>query len=300
MDHHVVLWADRAEQCDSSDNSTLSVLIHGIGSSENVTCALSDTISASLGAFSYSGVAKLRGTGSHTSRIDPNKRSFEWAWNSCDAPYLYWFWHGERTAALPSYDWYWVMEWDCAWTGNLPLMLASFHGISAGAPTAAVNVDMLGHVLQMATRMYPHQNKVNWSFYKHQDKWWSSNQLMRFSRKLLLEVLRTLEEPTAFCFCELRLPSTCARLERESHKKNSTQQLGCSMASLQAALPVTSAGMFGSSKRDNIDGFSNLMEVGFETLPFEHLANEQIPGRFYHKFKFRHLKNLTAKERVPV
>ena len=151
MDHHVSLWADHAEQCQS----TLKAIADELGSYENLTCIESDTIS-----------------GPHTRYLSATNKSFQWSWNSGDAAILFWFSH--RTARLPLYEFYWTLEWDTIWTGSLPRMLAAFHGepfpanstIAGRAQGLRVAHDLLGHELEGAHANYPHKNKVNHSFIK--------------------------------------------------------------------------------------------------------------------------------------
>ena len=87
MDHHVSLWADHAEQCQS----TLKAIADELGSYENLTCIESDTISATLPALSYASVARMRRAGPHTRYLSATNKSFQWSWNSGDAAILFCF-----------------------------------------------------------------------------------------------------------------------------------------------------------------------------------------------------------------
>ena len=118
------------------------------------------------------------------------------------------------------------MEWDLAWTGSLPRMLASFHGEPFAADDEApapATFDLLGHEIGMQNKVYPHAGKANRSHMKHKDSAWSSQQLMRFSRPLLLHLVESLRDASQYMFCEVRAPSFCARMARERHEAQTTR-----------------------------------------------------------------------------
>ena len=58
----------------------------------------------------------------------------------------------------------------------------------------------------------------------------------------------------------------------------------CSYEMLQNAQPK-SARFFGNGN-SNADGFSSVEVVTLEQLPIAHLANESLPSRFYHRYKW--------------
>ena len=300
MDHHVSLWADLAEQCQS----TLKAIADELGSYENLTCIKSDTISATLPALSYASVARMRRAGPHTRYLSATNKSFQWSWNSGDAAVLFWF--SNCTATLPRYEFFWTMEWDTVWTGSLPRMLAAFHGepfsanstIAGRAQGLRVAYDLLGHELEGAHANYPHKNKVNHSFIEYKDAMYSSTQLMRYSRRLLRRVVEDLEDENNFAFCEMRVPSTCARMERERREAQNASNTtvferaqilelsGCTWSSLQNAQPPGAQFFGAQGRRVNMDGFSSVVAIGFETVPHHALANDSHPSRFYHRFKW--------------
>ena len=94
------------------------------------------------------------------------------------------------------------------------------------------------------------------------------------------------------------MPSTCARMEREWREAQNASNItvfghaqklelsGCTWSSLQNAQPP-GAQFFGArGRRVNLDGFSSVVAIGFETVPHHALANDSYQSRFYHKFKW--------------
>jgi hypothetical protein len=119
FDHHVVLWVDNATSCGR--------LQEAINLTENTSCVASPTIATAFPAMAVTKQVFYENGGGPHSRMHV-KRSMQvrqWAWNNCDAPYVFWF-AFTRTEA---YDYYWMLEWDMAWSGNLARLLASFHGV---------------------------------------------------------------------------------------------------------------------------------------------------------------------------
>ena len=139
---------------------------------------------------------------------------------------------------------------------------------------------------------------MNHSFIEYKDAMYSSTQLMRYSRRLLRRVVEDLEDENNFAYCEMRVPSTCARMERERREAQNASNTsvfehaqilelsGCTWSSLQNAQPP-GAQFFGvRGRRMNMDGFSSVVAIGFETVPHHALANDSHPSRFYHRFKW--------------
>ena len=208
-------------------------------------------------------LVSLQSNGNPEGRV--REAAFEWSWNSCDGAYLWWFWKRQERG-MPSFDWYWFMEWDLAWTGNLPRMLASFHSPGTSQP------DLLGHAIVGTTRSYPHKLKLNRSVFNTpvNSTHWCSQQLMKMSHRLLLQVMQFVSSPSNYMFCELRTPTVCARATN------------CTMQPIQSVIPS----YFGDGSRLRRDwnkgGFSN---SELQRLPRSYLANNSLPDRFYHRYK---------------
>ena len=290
LEHFVVLWVDYADDC----HPLLGRLKAELESQHNLECVSSAAISESLQALSFLAVSGMRGVGPNTQGLRDDAHLLlnqstrrkvssaaigEWAWNTCDGAYLWWFWNREQLG-LPPFDWYWFLEWDTAWTGSLPRMLLTFHGVPPNRAdehgqrqalaTHPNRHDLLGHAVMNTTRSYPHKLKLNRTVFSTPvfGTAWCSQQLMRMSHRLLQLVLRFSSHSENFMFCELRSPTVCALDPK------------CSMQPVQVPAP---AFFGGGSRRDwNRGTFSN---TGLQRMPRSHLANDSLPDQFYHRFK---------------
>ena len=287
FDHHVAVWQNYGH-CEPLVESITRML----GSRENVTCVTSDDISNSLPALSYAAVSRMHGAGPHTTWLNKSAATYQWAWNSCDANWLYWFWKRERHQPRQHhYDYVWFLEWDVAWTGNIARIIASFHRLEPGR---AMDADFLGHGPRSVTKLWPHQSKLNKTRFKYRHSAWTAQPLLRLSRHLLLNVMKVLAEPEDYMFCELRSATVCMILAVEAGqehanqpKRNHSVNLGCSMSNFSALVPPNTT-FFGpqDAKNPNAMGFSNSYAVGPGKLKFEDLANESLADRLWHRFKW--------------
>ena len=117
--HHAVLWGDERASCDSLLANFTSSLGH-----ENLTCTTSTDLANNFGAFNTSTETfRVSGGGPHSGLKANVARQF--AWNNCDAPYIFWF----ASIREVDYHYYWTLEWDVAWSGELPKLLGGFHGV---------------------------------------------------------------------------------------------------------------------------------------------------------------------------
>ena len=120
LSHHVVLWGDTGAHCTSLEKE-----LHAQTKlRENVWCVTSRQIRASMPAMQGTRTfavphARRRERGGASPSND-----WVWAWNNCDAAYLQWF----SLPGASSYDFYWFLEWDVVWSGDLGRLVASFHG----------------------------------------------------------------------------------------------------------------------------------------------------------------------------
>ena len=117
FDHHVVLQScgEKAPSCDKLRHGLLPL-------TENVSCFSATDMLRIVPALQRLGNASNM-TGRWSSQSFPKVGQFRWCWFSCDAAYIAWY-----LTLQPRYDFYWFLEWDVVWTGNLATLLAAWNG----------------------------------------------------------------------------------------------------------------------------------------------------------------------------
>ena len=123
MHHHVVLWGDNAAHCHN--------LTAAVPFADNVSCVPSRGIPSVLPALEWRGAA-IRDRTPLRTKGNAMGAHQQWAWKTCDGSWLWWFVAGR----VERYDFYWMLEWDVVWTGDLASLLAAFHGVAYDVPAA--------------------------------------------------------------------------------------------------------------------------------------------------------------------
>lgn len=275
--HHVVLWADEPSWCPLWGAKVALF-------TENVSCATSKAVARALPALGST--YRYRGTGSHTNDLKRSTYNQEWSWNACDAPFLWWF----RDVAHSACDYYWVFEWDLAWRGNLPAMLAAFHGRSFvdgdGTRVAGSNRDedllcdffSVGNGAHGAvTKRNAHLRKRNASHFPFPVLRQCSQQIVRMSRRLAERVTLWSQRSQAYIFCEMRAASMCAMEESlESSVGNTFGERACLSGDIRD----------GPQERFfDVETFNWVANV-HEVITRGALENASAGSQFYHRYKW--------------
>lgn len=120
-EHHIVLHSCGVNSTGCSD---LLAGLHPI--TENVTCAYPAEMATELPALSG-----LQSTfhGAQVSRAEQLEvGTVRWCWNACDASYIHWY---KRIGiGLTHVRFFWFLEWDVVWTGNIAALLATWNALS--------------------------------------------------------------------------------------------------------------------------------------------------------------------------
>jgi len=248
-EHHVVL-----SSCgDSEPCSTL--LQKAWPLVDNVTCTNATDVVNALPAFTelrsvfnhnYGGAP---GTFNQTGWCQPNENQKRtgckthpleigergWCWHSCDAPYLLWYHLLGRT--LHHVHFFWFLEWDVVWTGDVTTVLSAwsalhepFHidrsnPVDVANPSRRVppgsgddvydgrrlfNHDLLCPNPSWAVRAWIHRKKRNVSIVNHTFVHRCVTEVYRLTHRLLGAMLEMMQQPQAAMFCEMRASSVCA------------------------------------------------------------------------------------------
>jgi hypothetical protein len=268
--HHVVFWADNASTCPS--------MLAALNFSTNVACTGSNAI-----AVMYPGLDRityLRGHGLYTNELRHNVYNRQWAWNNCDADYLWWF---RAVDVASTYDYYWFLEWDLAWRGDLGSMLAYFHGVpyldrnGTLMEGSSRNEDLLcdttstGHH-GVVTRRSPHKWKRNMSHFEYGNLRQCSQQLVRMSHRLIKRVVSWSMNPSDFIFCEMRAGTMCnmSTFGTASGREN------CTLGGFND----------GPQKRFFDHSTFNWLVLMQHQLSPEDLADRTAPDKFFHRYKW--------------
>ena len=120
-EHHVVLVS-----CGAQSNNCSALLAAAQPLKDNVTCLSSFELAGELAAFEgVSAVFKAAGS-KRTQTFNYTVNSKWWCWNSCDGPYVLWY---ARTGhKLKHVRFFWFLEWDVVWTGNIVSILDAYSG----------------------------------------------------------------------------------------------------------------------------------------------------------------------------
>jgi len=250
-EHHVVLHScgDSSESCASQLQKVRPLV-------ENVTCTNATDVANALPAFStIRSIFKGRFHGSFMNyqlSLDI-QRSFGhllpngmhpldvgqvgWCWHSCDAPYLLWYSRIGRT--LQHVRFFWFLEWDVVWTGDVTTILSAWSAVHEPLdPHLSKGVDIVNpsrfvsrtnetdvyaldgrrlhsHDLLCpnpgwAPRNWIHRQKRDVSLVLHTHVHRCVTEIYRVTHRLLGAMLRFSQNPKAAMFCEARASSVCA------------------------------------------------------------------------------------------
>ena len=236
--HHVALRADSQARC-----ATMRAMLPF---SENVSCVGASTIAALLPAIGQSGrlfsrqkpksiaVEDERSRASWAQGADLGVGSYQWSWSNCDATYLGWA-ALSGLATTQDARWFWFLEWDVTWSGNIATILAAYHGYSGeagGRPSKgrARSEDLLcdvplparpqttaGYKHMKNRRGLPHFIERNRSEYAFDVVWTCVIQLARLSARLLRHVIAQSRRPEHGLFCEMRAATMCSMMADSVH-----------------------------------------------------------------------------------
>ena len=221
-EHHVVLAS-----CGLDSNPCADLLDAARPLTENVTCVTSSGIAAELGSFDAVNSVFHENKNHHDYRTGTAR----WCWESCDGPYIHWY--ATTGHALKHVRFFWFLEWDVVWTGNIVTILDAFRGnmkTSTDPSVDQANPTMKSHLSasQLAARLAkpdppdllcPNPSKVT-SRWTHRTKRDREGIHLNITFKCVTEVYRVsrrLLDTMAFfsrirrhaMFCEMRAPTVC-------------------------------------------------------------------------------------------
>ena len=248
-EHHVVLHS-----CGDSSESCSLLLQKVRPLVENVTCTNATDVANALPAFStIRSIFKGRFHGSFMNyqlSLDI-QRSFGhllpngmhpldvgqvgWCWHSCDAPYLIWYSRIGRT--LHHVQFFWFLEWDVVWTGDVTTILSAWsaihepvdireRGLNLANPTRLVSrtnrTDVYaldGRPIHTHDLLCPNPGYAprNWAHrYKRDERLVDADhvhrcvtEIFRLTPRLLQSMVRFSKQLQGSMFCEMRAPSVC-------------------------------------------------------------------------------------------
>ena len=295
--HYVVLWANEAETCQR--------MLAELAFAENVTCVDSPTIARSLPSLAES-YRYRHWWYRTTNNLTKGMYNRDWAWNNCDASYLWWLLTLGREGRA-QHDYYWFLEWDLAWRGDLGMLLSRFHGTwykltgngwsrdaFAVAPKLATANDLLcdtmttvgGRAGAVATSKYGHWKKRNFTEFSLSIRA-CSQQLVRMSSRLAELIVHWSLRSEAYIFCEMRAGTMCAMGGPPGHKLplqwNGTK---CTVGDVRQGRQKGTMNPF-SDRTFNF--FANVDKL----IPIDQLDNHSLPSRFFHRFKWDRARNMT-------
>ena len=159
-----------------------------------------------------------------------------WCWSSCDVPYLVWYQHtGSR---LQHVRFFWFLEWDVVWTGDIAAILTPFSALhEVFDPTVDLRVRVKVNdsdsnsalfllPVDDSTRLFDHDllcpnpswGNLKWAHRGKRDHELISSpfvhrcvtNIFRMTHRLLAAVLEFSNQQRAAMFCEMRSPTICA------------------------------------------------------------------------------------------
>lgn len=247
-EHHVVL-----SSCgDSEPCSTLLQKARPLV--DNVTCTNATDVVRALPAFSklrlvfngdYGGAPgthnqtycalneNQKRTRCKTHPLEIGERG--WCWHSCDAPYL--LWYSRIGSALQHVQFFWFLEWDVVWTGDITTVLSAWSALhepfnvsdavdvinpSRRSPPLIgkdiysfdshrlYNHDLLCANPSWAVRNWIHRRKRSLRIVNHTFVHRCVTEVYRLTHRLLGAMLKLSQQPQAAMFCEMRAGSVCA------------------------------------------------------------------------------------------
>ena len=279
FEHHVALWSSdgRCEQ-----------LLEGVRQHvDNVRSCVNTTALA----YSYAGLADSINTFWRTGHR-ANFNSFTdkgFAYNNCDAAVIWWYDQVLTQSQKEQYGYFWLMEWDVVWTGDLAMLLASFHGVPPSPSVCSKNgcapvredewkplsQDILctdGPIEPRNTRIrgYAHIHTRNMTtFRQHECLRYCVPALQRVTGRVLAAVAKRTRQSAWSIYCEMRAPTVCLSDIR-----------GCTFANMRE---LASQGRFFNHNSSGNRLFTWDLVISNDT--FSAVEREQRVG-FFHRYKW--------------
>ena len=179
---------------------------------ENVSCSNAHDVASTLPAFRS--IRHIFRGGKVTMSRELEVGRMRWCWNSCDGPYLLWYRNIGRM--LTHVNYFWFLEWDVAWTGNIVAILAAWssrNGASAVNETLGSKsgpADLLCANPAKANRFWAHGQKRDAKLVPRNKTWHCVTEVFRVTHRLLSRVVAFSNLERGGMFCEMRTPSVCA------------------------------------------------------------------------------------------
>ena len=203
---------------------------------ENVTCHSAHAVAADIPAF-----LAVKEVLNGNTRGGPDGSSLDvgtpnWCWNSCDGPYLHWY--NKTGHRLRHVHFFWFLEWDVVWTGDIVPILSSFseaappllaladNSMEAITRNTSTNVaPSADHGRQGWRRKYdlmcPNPGWANFHWTAHRTKrdtklvnnshvYRCVTNILRMTPRLLGAVLAFSQQKRGAMFCEMRSASICS------------------------------------------------------------------------------------------
>ena len=120
-EHHVVLTGCGS---NSTSGACADLLARAAPLVENVTCNTPEEVAAEMPAFSSLADVFLH-RGKFTKAHELTLGAWRWCWNSCDSPYL--LWYARTGSKLSHVRFFWFLEWDVVWTGDIVNILTTWN-----------------------------------------------------------------------------------------------------------------------------------------------------------------------------
>ena len=229
-EHHVIL-----SPCGQNETSCDDLMEAASPLRENVTCSTPTGIARDLPAF-----ANLRATFHGRKFSAPetvNVGAMRWCWNSCDGPYLHWYkLHGQT---LSHVRFFWFLEWDVVWTGNIASVLRTWNSLQPdqdsdvitahnrmassrlGNASANASADAAGQSAHegpdllcadpaFASTRWIHREKRDEQLVPLNSTYHCVTEIYRLTHRLLRIIIDFSSQERGAMFCEMRAASICA------------------------------------------------------------------------------------------
>jgi hypothetical protein len=222
-EHHVVLSScGQSEPCSTLLKRAEPLVV-------NVTCSTAEEVARELPAFSNLRTV-FDGRGHHL-----NVGQSQWCWHSCDAPYL--LWYSRIGRKLRHVQFFWFLEWDVVWTGDVTTILSAWsaihepvdireRGLNLANPTRLVSRtnrtdvyaldgrpihshDLLCPNPGYAPRNWAHRHKRDERLVDADHVHRCVTEIFRLTPRLLQSMVRFSKQLQGSMFCEMRAPSVC-------------------------------------------------------------------------------------------
>ena len=204
---------------------------------ENVTCVTAHNVADELPAYSAS-----YANGRRTYDRDLKVGAPQWCWLQCDGPYVYWY--ATVGHKLHHVKYFWFLEWDVVWTGNVFDLLDAWSGHMPYTARTDPSVESFAFLNESAKRklppaeleariaernatppdlLCPNPSKVNtrWKHRLRRDVqtiplasvFKCVTEVFRLTHRLLSGMVEFSRSKNHSLFCEMRAASVCAMME---------------------------------------------------------------------------------------